>query len=74
MAVAEMIDALIDIAGQSTAGLIYYEHNEVINRIVTNVPCFINVERALTMGFQRDSNIHQIIQSYIDFDLKPEPK
>ena len=68
--VEEQIDALRDIAGDDVVALIRPEPDETIIRIVKGWPRNFAPQRAIDLGFRAESDFHQIIQTYIDDDLR----
>lgn len=68
--IAQMIDALKNVAGQEVADRIAMEPNPAIERIVQSWPGSWNDERAKKMGFKTDANFEEIINNYIAAHLK----
>ena len=67
--VAEQIEALRRVAGQSAVDLIKVAPNETIGRIVDGWPRNFQTDRALKLGFKAESSFDEIIQIYIEEDL-----
>ncbi|WP_281858157.1 D-erythronate dehydrogenase [Litoreibacter halocynthiae] len=68
--VAEQIEALRDIAGNDVVKLIKPQPDPVIQKIVEGWPRNFAPERALALGFRAESSFKEIIQVYLDDDLK----
>ncbi len=68
--VAEQIEALRQIAGQKAVDLIRPERNEAIAKIVAGWPRNFDPVRATALGFRSETSFSDIIQVYIDDDLK----
>ncbi|TDT77006.1 nucleoside-diphosphate-sugar epimerase [Litoreibacter halocynthiae] len=68
--VAEQIEALRDIAGNDMVKLIKPQPDPVIQKIVEGWPRNFAPERALALGFKAESSFKEIIQVYLDDDLK----
>ncbi|MEM9105250.1 MAG: NAD-dependent epimerase/dehydratase family protein, partial [Pseudomonadota bacterium] len=67
--VGEMIEALERVAGPERAALIRYEHDELVNRLVTSWPRNFEASRATALGFEADKSIDEIIRLHIDHEL-----
>lgn len=67
--VGEMIEALERVAGPERAALIRYEHDELVNRLVTGWPRNFDAARAAALGFRADKSIDDIIRLHIDQEL-----
>ncbi|MGG4624701.1 D-erythronate dehydrogenase [Serratia odorifera] len=63
--VQQMLDALREVAGEQVSGLVRFEANEAINRIVASWPGNFDVRRALAMGFVADENFQQAIRAFM---------
>jgi len=68
--VAEQIEALRDLAGNDVVKLIKPQPDPVIEKIVEGWPRNFAPERALELGFKAESSFKEIIQVYLDDDLK----
>ncbi|SHF20327.1 Nucleoside-diphosphate-sugar epimerase [Litoreibacter ascidiaceicola] len=68
--VAEQIEALRDLAGNDVVKLIKPQPDPVIQKIVEGWPRNFAPERALALGFKAESSFKEIIQVYLDDDLK----
>jgi nucleoside-diphosphate-sugar epimerase len=68
--VSELVDALRDIAGDAIADRIRFEPDRFIEQIVHGWPVRFAPQRGLSMGFQADNSIHEIIQAFIDDELQ----
>ncbi|XP_028177028.1 uncharacterized protein LOC114364878 [Ostrinia furnacalis] len=68
--VAEMLDALKTVAGESVASLVRFEEDKMISGMVATFPAKFDNSRALKLGFEVDSNYADIIRAYIRNDLK----
>jgi nucleoside-diphosphate-sugar epimerase len=69
--VAEQIEALRRAAGQDAVDRIKHEPDETIIKMVSGWPRNFAPERAIALGFKAESSFDEIIQVYIDDDLKP---
>ncbi len=67
--VAEMIEALRDIAGEKTVQLIRDEPDAAIWTIVQNWPTRFDARRGRDLGFAADNDFHAIIQAHIEDEL-----
>ena len=63
--VGEMVDALTEVAGPEAAGMINWEHDPFIQRIVGSWPARFAASRALALGFRPDESIQAIIRAHI---------
>lgn len=68
--IAQMIEALKQVAGQKVVDLIAMEPNPTIERIVKSWPGSWNDARARKMGFKADLHFEEIINHYIAANLK----
>lgn len=68
--VAEQIEALRDLAGNDVVKLIKPQPDPVVEKIVEGWPRNFTPERALALGFKAESSFKEIIQVYLDDDLK----
>ncbi len=66
--VAEEIEALRRVAGQSAVNLIRPEPDETIARIVGGWAERLDATRAADLGFTAESDFDQIIQAYLEDD------
>jgi len=66
VSVAQMRQALIDLAGEQTAELIHFEPDERIARIVGGWPARFDATRAAQLGLTADASYDAVIQQYID--------
>lgn len=69
--VAEQIEALRGIAGQSVVDLIVPKPDANIERIVAGWPQDFEPARALSLGFKAETSFEDIIRTYIADDLPP---
>ncbi|MEP2029169.1 MAG: D-erythronate dehydrogenase [Paracoccaceae bacterium] len=69
--VAEQIEALRVVAGQSAVDLIVPKHDAAVAKIVSGWPRNFAPERALSLGFTAETDFEQIIRTYIADDLNP---
>ena len=67
--VAEQIEALRRVAGQSAVDKIKHQPDETIMKIVSGWPRNFDPARAIELGFKAESDFDEIIQGYIDDDL-----
>lgn len=70
VSVREMVDALSQVAGASTARRVSFQPDPVIERIVSTWPARFETPRALAMGFRPDAGIREIVQSFVDDDMQ----
>jgi nucleoside-diphosphate-sugar epimerase len=63
--VAEMIDAMGEIAGAQTAKRVAWKHDDRIEAIVKTWPVRFATPRAVAMGFSADADIATVIRDYI---------
>ncbi|MEM7472707.1 MAG: D-erythronate dehydrogenase [Pseudomonadota bacterium] len=68
--VAEQIEALREIAGNDVVARIKPEPNEDIKKIVEGWPRDFEPVRALDLGFRAEGSFKEIIEIYIEDDLK----
>jgi D-erythronate 2-dehydrogenase len=66
MTVAEMVEALERVAGAKVASRIRFERDPQIERIVHSWPARFAAERARGLGFERDSDLQEIIRQHIE--------
>lgn len=66
VSVAQMQQALIDVAGKETAQLIHFEPNENIIRVVGGWPARFESDRAVRLGLAADASYDDVIQQYIN--------
>lgn len=67
--VREMVDALIEVAGQNVANRIQWEPDPEIQAIVSGWPPYFDPQRGVAMGFQRDTGMNEIIEAFIEDEL-----
>ena len=67
--VAEQIEALRDIAGEDCVKRIIFDPDETIAAIVQSWPQRFNPEKALSLGFQAETDFKQMIAIYIEDDM-----
>jgi D-erythronate 2-dehydrogenase len=70
VSVQEMIDSLESVAGRETAARISWEPDTLIQRIVGSWPSAFAPKRALALGFKADDSMTQIIQAFLEDDLR----
>jgi nucleoside-diphosphate-sugar epimerase len=63
--VREMADALERIAGKDATGLIDWEPEAAIAKIVTSWPSRIHAARAEALGLQADASFDAILRDYV---------
>ncbi|WP_298359769.1 D-erythronate dehydrogenase [uncultured Litoreibacter sp.] len=68
--VAEQIEALRQAAGNDVVRLIKPEPNGAIMKIVQGWPRNFDPQRAISLGFEAEKNFGEIIQVYLEDDLK----
>jgi len=66
VSVAQMRQALIDVAGEETAELIRFEPDERIAQIVGGWPARFDAARARQLGLSADVSYDDVIEQYID--------
>lgn len=64
--VAEMLDALEDVAGPEVRELVYEEPDPVAAQIVQSWPSDFEVSRALSLGFQPDRGFRAAVEEFRD--------
>lgn len=64
--IAEMVHCLEVIRGKEATRYIQWQPDPFIQSIVLTWPPSFDVDRALSMGFQKDPSVSDIIQSYLD--------
>ena len=67
--VAEQIEALREIAGEDCVKRITFAPDETIEAIVHSWPQRFNPEKALSLGFQAETDFKQMIDIYIEDDM-----
>ena len=65
VSVAEMLEALRRVAGDSVAGRVRFEPDARIQAIVKTWPARLRTPRALEMGFRADPDFDTVIRDYI---------
>ncbi|MEM7384859.1 MAG: D-erythronate dehydrogenase [Verrucomicrobiota bacterium] len=70
VSIETMVESMARLAGTGMAERIRWESDPVIEKIVSGWPTRFAPERALSMGFQPDGSIDEIIQAFIE-DEKP---
>ena len=68
--IGEMADALADVAGSKVAARIEDRHDPHIQSIVDGWPPTFQPERALSLGFEADQSVKEIIRAHIDDELE----
>lgn len=68
--VAEQIEALRKAAGQKAVDLIRVAPDPAVEKIVSGWPRDFAPDRAIELGFQAESSFDEIVQVYIDDDLR----
>jgi nucleoside-diphosphate-sugar epimerase len=63
--VGDMVEALNRIAGPAVAGLVQWQPDLRVSKIVRSWPAYFDTARANAMGFTRDASFASIIQDYI---------
>jgi nucleoside-diphosphate-sugar epimerase len=67
--VAQMVDALRDVAGERVVQRIRWQPDTHIQRIVAGWPRRFDARRARAMGFEADQSMAEIIQAHIEDEL-----
>ncbi len=68
--VSELVNALRDVAGDAITDRIRFEPDRFIEQIVHGWPARFAPKRGLSMGFQADDSIHEIIHAFIEDQLQ----
>ena len=66
LTVADMLDALEDIAGADTRALVEVQEDSAIGRVVGSWPGRFEATRAAALGLIPDASFHDIIHQYIE--------
>lgn len=72
VSVADMLDALVELGGQSALSLVTLERDAAIENIVASWPRGWADHVARGMGFQGDADFREIVQAFIDEDLETQ--
>ena len=67
--VAEMVAALAVVGGKEATELIDWEPDAFLQSIVLTFPTTFETKKAMALGFQRDSSLEEIINSFVNNDL-----
>jgi len=70
VAVGEMADAVRRAGGKEAYTRIRWEPNPLIERIVSGWPQALTAPRAAALGFAADNGIDEVVQAFIEDDLK----
>ncbi len=68
VSVGEMIEALERVAGPRAAGLISFNEDATVRRIVSSWPARFDVRRALELGFVRDPDFVSLVRDFLGGD------
>ena len=68
--IEDQIDALRRVAGEDTVKLIKHDIDPKIDKIVSGWARDLDTQRALDLGFRAETNFDEIINVYIEDDLK----
>ncbi len=68
--IEDQIDALRRVAGDETVKLIKHDIDPKIDKIVSGWARDLDTQRAIDLGFKAESNFDEIINVYIEDDLK----
>ena len=68
----QALAALRKVGGDRAASLVRYQPDPAIQRLVSSWAARFDTSRALAMGFKADESFEQIVQSYIDENLRPK--
>jgi nucleoside-diphosphate-sugar epimerase len=63
--VGDMVETLDRIAGPSVAGLVQWQPDPRVSKIVRSWPAYFDTARANAMGFSRDASFDSIIRDYM---------
>ena len=69
VSLTDMVEALREIGGDKVVNRIRWEPDPDVERVVYGWPVRFAPRRALEMGFQADSNIHEIVEAFIHDEL-----
>jgi D-erythronate 2-dehydrogenase len=69
MTIRAMADALEAVAGKTVVDRIDWEPDAFIQKIVDGWPPEFDTQKALSLGFVRDSSMEEVIQAFIDDEL-----
>jgi nucleoside-diphosphate-sugar epimerase len=64
--VAEMVASLEQVAGHAVAGLVRFEVDPVVDRLVSSWPGALDCSRALALGFRGDAEFAEIVRAHVD--------
>jgi D-erythronate 2-dehydrogenase len=67
--VADMVAALERVAGKEVAARIEWQHDPVIDRIISSWPGAWDASRATDLGFVGESSFDDVVRAYIEDDL-----
>ena len=70
VSVEEIIKNLEEIGGKKITNLVYFEPDPFIQSIVMTWPYHFSTEKADKLGFKRDGSITEIINTYVEEELK----
>lgn len=68
--VAEQIEALRDVAGNNVVALIKPQRDEAVAKIVEGWPRDFAPERATAMGFRSETSFREIIDVYVEEEMR----
>ena len=66
LTVADMLQALEDIAGEQTRALVTLAPDAMITKVVGSWPGVFDASRAQRLGLKPDASFHEVIHQYID--------
>ena len=69
MSISGMADALRNVAGDSVADRISWKPDPFIQKIVDGWPPEFNTDKALALGFVKDSSMEDVINAFIEDEL-----
>ena len=69
VSVAEMVEAMREVAGDAVAARLCYEPDPFIERIVYGWATRFETPRALAMGFKADEHFREVVEAFIEDDL-----
>ncbi len=64
--VAEMVAALAKVGGPAAAARVRWEHDPVVDRIVSSWPGSWDVSRAVRLGFAADADFESVVRAYVE--------
>ncbi len=72
VSVADMLEALGEVAGEQVRERVAFESDPFIEKIVYGWPTRFNPQRALALGFSADASFREIVEAFIEDELGGE--